>query len=76
MSPVAEFSVPICSTPKFICSSVDGVPKLLITENDTSYKNNIYKNRMMWILYQFKIEFKTNTYLKMKGKNKLIYKDK
>ena len=40
---------------KFICISDDGMPKLLITENDTSYKNNIYKNRMMWILYHFKI---------------------
>ena len=44
---VAEFSVSICSTPKFICSSDDGVPRLLITENDTSYKSNIDKNRMM-----------------------------
>ena len=25
----------------------DGVPRLLITENDTSYKSNIYKNTMM-----------------------------
>ena len=32
--PIAEFSVSICSTPKFICNSDDGVPKLLIAEND------------------------------------------
>ena len=31
-SPVAEFSVSVCSTPKFICSSGDGVPRLVITE--------------------------------------------
>ena len=37
-SPEAEFSVSICSTQKFICSSDDGVPKLLVLENDTSYK--------------------------------------
>ena len=43
--PVAEFSVSICSTPKFICSSDDGVSRLLITESDTSYKSNIYRNR-------------------------------
>ena len=36
-SPVAEFSEYICSTPKFICSSDDGVPWLLNIENDTSY---------------------------------------
>ena len=46
----------------------DGVPRLLITESDISYKNNIYKNRMMWKSYQFKIEFITKTYLKLKGK--------
>ena len=34
MIPVAEFSVSICSTPKFICSSDGDVPRLLITEND------------------------------------------
>ena len=34
ISPVAEFSVLVCSTPKFICSSDYGVPRLLITEND------------------------------------------
>ena len=33
--PVAEFSVSICNTPKFICSSDDDVPRLLITGNDT-----------------------------------------
>ena len=27
--------------PKFICSSDDGIPRLLITENDISYKSNI-----------------------------------
>ena len=68
ITPVAGFSVSICSTPKFICSSYDGVPRLLITENDTSYKSNIYKNRMMRTSYQFKIEFITNIYLKVKGK--------
>ena len=36
--PVAEFSVSISSTPKFICSSYDGVPRLLITQNYISYK--------------------------------------
>ena len=45
--PVAEFSVSICSSSKFICSSDNCVPRLSIAENDTSYKNNIYKNRMM-----------------------------
>ena len=34
VNPVTEFSVSICSTLKFICSSDDGVPRLLITEND------------------------------------------
>ena len=34
LTSVAEFSVPICSTPKFICSSDDGVPGLLFTESD------------------------------------------
>ena len=42
---VAEFSVSICSTPKFICTPDDGVPWLLIIENDTSYKSNIYKKK-------------------------------
>ena len=46
VSPVAEFSVSICSTPKFICSSDDVAPRLLITEYDTSYKSSFYKNRM------------------------------
>ena len=64
---IAELSVPICSTPKFICSLDDGVPRILITENDTSYKSNIYKNRVMRTSYQFTIKFITNTYLKMKG---------
>ena len=36
--PVAEFSVSICSTPKFICRSNDGVPMLLITENVSDIK--------------------------------------
>ena len=45
--PVAEFSVPVCSTRKFICSSDDGVPRFLTRRNDTSYKSNIYKNRMI-----------------------------
>ena len=31
-----------CVTPKFICSSDDGVTRLLITENDISYKSNVY----------------------------------
>ena len=56
-NPVAEFSVSICSTPKFACGLDDDVPRLLITENDTSYRSNIYKNRMMWILHQFKNKF-------------------
>ena len=54
ISPLAEFSLSICSTPKFICTSDDGVNyrsrlliRLLITENDTSYKRNVYKSRMM-----------------------------
>ena len=55
--PVVEFSVSICSTPKFFCSSDDGVPRILITENDASYKSNINKNKMMWMLFQLKIEF-------------------
>ena len=37
MAPVAEFSVSACSTAKFICSSDDSVPRLLSTENDSSY---------------------------------------
>ena len=46
---VAEFSVSICNTPKFICSSdggvsIEGVPRLLNTRNDASYKSNTYKN--------------------------------
>ena len=46
--PVVEFSVSICSTPNFVCSLDDGIPRLLITENDDiSYKSNIYKNRMI-----------------------------
>ena len=68
INPIAEYSVSICSTPKFLCSSDDGVHRLLIRGNDTSYKSNIYKNRMMWLLYQFKIEFITITYLKVRGK--------
>ena len=43
--PLAEFIVSICSTPKFICSLDDGVPRLLITESDSSYKSNIYKKK-------------------------------
>ena len=66
-SPVAEFPVSICSTSKFICSSDAGATRLLITGDDNSYKNNVYKNRMMRILFQLKIEF-IITYLKMKGK--------
>ena len=67
IGPVAEFSVSISSTSKFICSSDDGVPRLLITGNDTSYESNIYKNRMMWTSYQFKIKFTITTYLIVKG---------
>ena len=37
-APVAEFSVSICSTPKFICTSDDCVPRLLIAENVLLYK--------------------------------------
>ena len=62
-SPVAEFSVSICSTPKFICSSDDSVRRLLMTKNDASYKSNISKNRMIRTSYQLKIEFITNKYL-------------
>ena len=51
------------------------IPRLLIAGTDTSYKSNIYKNRMKWILYQFKIKFIIITYLKSKA-NKLIYKVK
>ena len=71
-SPIAEFSVSIYSTLKFICNSDGGVRRLLITEKDTSYKSNIYKNRIMWRSYQFEIEFITNTYLKVKGKQAYI----
>ena len=39
--PVVEFSVSICSTPKIICTSDDGVPKLLITENEPLIKVSI-----------------------------------
>ena len=69
LASVAEFSASICSAPKFICSSNDGVLILLTTKNDASYKSNIYKNRMMLIYYEFKIEFIMNTlYLKVKEK--------
>ena len=54
---VVEFSVSIWNTPKFICSSDDGVPRLLITEYHASYKSYIYKSRMIWVSYKFKIEF-------------------
>ena len=67
MNPVAEISVSICSTPKFIYTSDDGIPRLLISQSDPSYKSNIFKNRMMLILYQFIIEF-IITYLKVKSK--------
>ena len=68
-SPVAECSVSICSTPKFVRSSDDGIPRLLISENDNnSHKTNIYRNTMIWILYHFKTEFIANTYLEAKGK--------
>ena len=46
-SSVAEFSVSICSTPKFVCSSGDDVLRLLITENDTSYKSSIHKDKVI-----------------------------
>ena len=68
LCPVTDFSVSICSTPKFIYCSDNVAPKLLITENDISYESYIIKNRMVWTSYQFKIEFITNTYLKEKGK--------
>ena len=42
--PITEFSVSVCSIPKFICSSDDGVPRC--TEN-ISFKSNIYKNMMI-----------------------------
>ena len=32
---------------KFICSSDEGVPRLLNTGNDASSKSNIYKDRMV-----------------------------
>ena len=47
LTPVAEFSVSVCTRPKFLCTSDDSVPRLLIIENDASYKSNIYKKRMM-----------------------------
>ena len=68
LTPIAELSVSICSTPKIICSSDDGVGKLLISENDMSYESKIYKSRMIRTIYLFKIEFIINTYLKVKGK--------
>ena len=37
MCPAAEFSMSICSIPNFICSSEDGVSRLLVTGSDTSY---------------------------------------
>ena len=42
----AEYSS-ILATVSIICSLDDGVRRLLITENDTSYKSNIYRIRMM-----------------------------
>ena len=45
--PVAEFSVSICGTPEFICSSDDDIPRLLIAENDTSYLKKNHKTSMM-----------------------------
>ena len=68
MNPVAEISVSICSTPKFIYTSDDGIPRLLISQSDPSYKSNINKNRMMWISCHFKIKFIIITYLKVKDK--------
>ena len=44
-TPIAEFSVSICSTPKFICSSADGILRLLITGNGISYESNLYKKQ-------------------------------
>ena len=61
ISPLAGFFVSVCSVPKFICSLDDGVHRMI-------YKSNIYKNRMMCTSYQFKIEFITIAYFKMKGK--------
>ena len=61
---VAEFSVSNYSTPKFICASDDGVPRLLITENDNiDKKSNLYR-----FYIQFKIEFITNAFSKVIGK--------
>ena len=68
MYPVAEFSATVCRTQNFFCSSDDGVSRLLITENNTSYKNTIYKNEMMWIFCQFKIEFIIINHLKVKDR--------
>ena len=43
-NPEAEFSVSICSTPKFVCSSDGGIPMLLVTEShNNSNKRNIKK---------------------------------
>ena len=42
-NPVAEFSVSICCTSKFIFSSDDGVPRLLITENTSLKKYLVQK---------------------------------
>ena len=43
--PVTEFSVSICSAPKFVCSSDDGIPRLLITEIDNNSCNRALKKQ-------------------------------
>ena len=45
--------------------------RLLITVNENFFKSMIYKNRMIIILCQFKIEFIVNAYLEVKGKYKV-----
>ena len=65
--PVAEFSVSICSAPKFIYNSDDGVPRILIKEKDTSNESN--KTGWCEHLIRLKsIKFLTNIYLKVKSK--------
>ena len=67
--PVAEFSASTCIISKFICSSENGIPRLLITENDTSYIKATF-TKSGWCEYEInlKLEFIIISYLKVKGK--------
>ena len=56
-NPVAEFSASICSTPKFICSWDEGVPRLKFSNKHLSRKEKKYTNiatgRSKWLFLYF-----------------------